>query len=397
MGMSTKYKKMQIATICIFILWCTTTTHAFLFPFLNRIFIKRHFDTEVAKTPVPIHPNTLYQQLYDLKWYVVGTPDEFSMSRPKKVTIWSKDYVVWRTGKTQYTALENACPHRGAAFSDGTIEQNCVVCPYHGYEYNATGYLTRVPGIDMSHGCNTNQTKARAFDMVEEGGWVYLNTFPYWSYNLPEGSLQNNLYSEPELVDDAFECIRLQMDYQADARLLTENGLDISHIGFVHSFGNRDAPCPIDEDPPKPVGANRFVTKYQYETGPESFAKTVFGSLLLRVENEFVLPHTSISRIRFNPNNNENVTEYVNTIITFASPITTNKTRLYVKNYRNFWKHGLGDAIIRNTMLKTMDEDRRIVEHICDAEKNGRFNMKYDKLANTFRVLYAKLYESIRI
>ena len=392
--MSTKYKKMQILPICIIILWCTTTTHAFVSPFLNWVFAKRHFDAAVTKTIAPINTHILNQNLYDLQWYVVGTPDEFSMSRPKKVTIWSKDYVVWRTGKTQYTALENACPHRGAAFSDGTIEKNCVVCPYHGYEYNATGYLTRVPGIDLTNGCNTNQTKARTFDMAEEGGWVYLNTFPYWSYNLSEGSLQNNLYSEPELVDDdAFECTRLQMDYQADARILTENGLDISHIGFVHSFGNRDAPCPINEDPPKPVGANRFVTKYQYEAGPESFAKMIFGSLILGVENEFVLPHTSISRIRFNQSD----AEYVNTIITFASPITTNKTRLYVKNYRNFWKHGLGDAIIRNMMRKTMEEDRRIVEHICDAEKNGRFNMKYDKLANTFRVLYTKLYESMRI
>lgn len=386
--------QMNLFRIYIYFFASIATTRALVFPFLNWVFAKRHFDSAVSKTMAPtLNTNILHQNLYDLQWYVVGKPSDFSSARPTKVTVWSKDYVVWRTGRTTYSALENACPHRGASFSDGEIQHNCVVCPYHGYEYNSTGHLTRVPGIDIVNGCNTNQTKARTFDMVEEAGWVYLNTFPYWAYNLTEGSLSNNLYSEPESVDEEFECTRMQMDYEADARILTENGLDISHIGFVHSFGNRDAPCPINENPPKQVGPNRFLTKYQYEAGQESFAKMIFGSLLLDVENEFVLPHTSISRIKFNQSD----ANYVNTIITFATPITANKTRLYVKNYRNFWRNRLGDELIRNMMRKTMEEDRRIVENIYENDKNGRFNMKYDKLANTFRMLYTKLYESRRL
>jgi phenylpropionate dioxygenase-like ring-hydroxylating dioxygenase large terminal subunit len=390
-----------------------------LFPFLNRI--TRNFDQEVAKT---IPGEIVHQNIYDAQWYVIGKPIDFSENRLTKVTVWSKDYVVWKEGRDQYNALQNACPHRGASFSDGSLHKsaplsdgslhksaplsdgslhksaplsygslhkNCVVCPYHGYEYDGEGNLVNVPGIDLTHAYNMNQTRAQSFDVVEDGGWVYLNTFPYWEFNLTRGSLSNNLYSEPERLQ-GFNCVQLEMDYHADPRLLTENGLDISHIGFVHSFGNRDNPCPIDENPPKQVGPNRFSTTYNYAAGPDSLAKKIFGATLLQVQNEFVLPHTSISRIRFSPHNSS---EYVNTIITFASPLSKNKTRLYVKNYRNFWQHGFGDAIIRDTMRKTMNEDRRIVEHIYDADKNGKFNMRYDKLSNTFRVLYEKLYRHI--
>jgi len=358
------------------------------FLFKNPFWKPRHFDTEVTKTFSQIPPSVLHQNLYDMQWYVVGTPADFSYETPVKVTVWSKDYVVWKTGKTQYVALENACPHRGASFSDGTVESGCIVCPYHGYEYNGAGHLTRVPGIDLVNSCHSNQTKARAFDVTEEGGWVYLNTFPYSAYNMTHGSLRNNLYCEPEQLAN-FSRVQLEMDYLADPRLLTENGLDISHIGFVHSFGNRDDPCPINEDPPKWVGANRVSTKYQYKTGENSMAAKIFGSKLMEVENEFVLPHTSISRIRFASNNATNLTS---TIITFATPLSANRTRLFVKNYRNFWRNWFGDKMIWYTMRETMNEDRRVVENIYDTEKNGRFNMRYDKLANTFRVFYEKWY-----
>jgi phenylpropionate dioxygenase-like ring-hydroxylating dioxygenase large terminal subunit len=113
-------------------------------------------------------------------------------------------------------------------------------------------------------------------------------------------------------------------------------------------------------------------------------AKVVFGQDVLNVENEFVLPHMSIARVKFG--------SYINTIVTFATPIAHNKTRLYVKNYRNFWQNIIGDWIIRTTMWQTMQEDRKVVEGIYEHAKDGNFNMRYDKLANTYRVLYEKSY-----
>jgi nitrite reductase (NADH) small subunit len=37
-------------------------------------------------------------------------------------------------------ALDNVCPHRGGPLSEGTIEGNKVVCPWHQWEFDlATG------------------------------------------------------------------------------------------------------------------------------------------------------------------------------------------------------------------------------------------------------------------
>jgi len=340
------------------------------------------FDEKVIQTIPPINPLTLYQRMYDLKWYVVGVPADFSMKRPTKTTVWSKDYAVWKTGPATYTAVSNACPHRGAALSDGTITRDaCITCPYHGYHFDEDGSLVEVPGVELSK--NINSYNAERFDVVEDGGWVYLNTFSYRIYNVSRGTLSNNLAEDAERNWN-FSCITMQMDYAASPRIVTENGLDISHIGFVHSFGNRESPNPIDEVGPRQIEPNRFQTKYRYEAGPQSMTKVLFGQDRLNVENEFVLPHQSVARIKFD--------RYVNTIITFATPVSHNRTRLFVKNYRNFWRNMVGDWFIRATMFQTMNEDRRILEQIYEEEKDGKFNMRYDKMANTYRVLYEKEY-----
>jgi nitrite reductase/ring-hydroxylating ferredoxin subunit len=31
-------------------------------------------------------------------------------------------------------ALDNVCPHQGAALGQGTVEQGYIVCPWHGYQ-----------------------------------------------------------------------------------------------------------------------------------------------------------------------------------------------------------------------------------------------------------------------
>jgi nitrite reductase/ring-hydroxylating ferredoxin subunit len=33
-------------------------------------------------------------------------------------------------------AMDNVCPHQGAALGQGTVEQGFVVCPWHGFQFN---------------------------------------------------------------------------------------------------------------------------------------------------------------------------------------------------------------------------------------------------------------------
>ena len=120
-------------------------------------------------------------------------------------------------------------------------------------------------------------------------------------------------------------------------------------------------------------------------------AKQVFMVDKLKIENEFILPHTTVARVLFG--------DYISTVITSTLPLNNTHSKLFVKTYRNFWNtndttylgnyyNNVGDFITEYTMIKTVLQDKAIVENIKHIE--GKFNMKYDKLQNVYKTLYKR-------
>jgi hypothetical protein len=95
------------------------------------------------------------------------------------------------------------------------------------------------------------------------------------------------------------------------------------------------------------------------------------------------LPHTTIARIKFGPG-------FVNTVVTAACPINERDTRLFVKTYRNFFTHDIFNVWFKQLMAETLNQDKAVIESIKNENMEGRFNMKFDKLQNTYRTLYKK-------
>ena len=115
-------------------------------------------------------------------------------------------------------------------------------------------------------------------------------------------------------------------------------------------------------------------------------ASKLFGIKNLIVENEYVLPHYSVARVKFG--------NFVNTIVTSAMPKDDNTTRLFVKAYRNNWVFGMlpldlfFDHITENMMKKTLSEDKEVIETIYSEYKDGNFITKYDELTKMYREDY---------
>jgi phenylpropionate dioxygenase-like ring-hydroxylating dioxygenase large terminal subunit len=121
-----------------------------------------------------LHPTVPYidlphQTKYDLQWYVIGSNSDFTSNIPRKTTIWNKSYVVWKNRNGQYNAVDDACSHKGASLSGGVVKNNCIMCPYHGYEFNGKGELEKVPGIEFRP---SPQYNVGAYKVIEKNGWV---------------------------------------------------------------------------------------------------------------------------------------------------------------------------------------------------------------------------------
>ena len=348
----------------------------------QRIFNKYPFSRTPPLTKSIIdYPKLTYETLteqdkYDLQWYVIGTPSDFSADKPKKITIWNKNYVVWRDESGHYSALDDVCSHKGASLAGGHMNNGSVVCPYHGYEFDQNGQLEKVPGICFQPSPVQNLAK---FDVTEKHGWVYLNTFS--DLVTDKMAIKEQIFVEEEVLRND-SAVFLDMNFNCYSRILSENSLDVMHIGFVHTFGNKKNPAPTEIHPPRLEAPHHFKTSYMYEAGENSMARKIFKVKDLIIENEFILPHTTIARVIFG--------DLVSTVVTFALPISENKSKLFVKTYRNFWQNPVGDKISRDLMWQTMLQDKAIVENISPLLEDGKFNMRFDKLQNTYKMFYKK-------
>jgi len=353
----------------------------------TSFFVKKVMEYKNKKNNIKKVTTINPDEKYNLNWYVIGEDSSFTNNKLYNIQIWNNNYVVWKDNN-KYFALDDACSHRGASLSLGCINRANIMCPYHGYEFNSCGTLVKVPGLNFTDMPIQNQN---TYNVLEQDGWVYLNTINNLFYK-PE---KINIYREPEAFSKKFCKILLNFDFNAFGRLVSENSLDVMHIGFVHTFGNKKNPSPTKEIPPYSVNdyPNHFKTEYEYKSGPDSIAKKVFFFNKLKIENEFILPHTTVARVIFG--------NYTSTVITNTLPLNLTHSKLFVKTYRNFWNtndssilgymyNNLGDIITKITMINTVLQDKQVVENIKQEFMEGKFNMKYDKLQNVYKSLYKK-------
>lgn len=78
-------------------------------------------------------------------WVDVAAQHDLSDGSLTKVTADGVDVVLINRGGS-ITALSNVCTHAGAPLDEGSLENGCVVCPWHGSEFHATdGAVERGP------------------------------------------------------------------------------------------------------------------------------------------------------------------------------------------------------------------------------------------------------------
>lgn len=332
---------------------------------------------------------------YAHNWYVVATANSFLCKNPQKVVIRDTPITIWKDNTNHYAAISDICPHRGASLSRGRIDKNlnCVVCPYHTFKFNPTGRMVQTPGSDTVR--NNDQyslkTDVPYYEVKETNGWIYLRNTP--KYEILPYETTNTMWVEPEAQYTNHRYVTLQQTFEADARTVTENSLDILHISEVHRFGNRNRPLPTSEKIEEIRPGHRKVT-YEYMAGEESIPHRIFGETTLTVENEYILPHYTVARVKFG--------HFVNTIVTSALPIGDQKTKLFVKAYRDNWVFGNNaldipfDLITKRLMKKTLNEDKTVIDSVYFDHREGNFITKYDELTKLYREDYNNYVEHPR-
>ena len=162
-------------------------------------------------------------------WYVALWSRDLA-EKPLARTILGEDVVLYRTDDG-VAALEDRCPHRHLPLSEGKVVGSAIQCGYHGAEFDRTGKCIRVP----SQKAVPPRAKIRAYPAIERYGWIWV-----WT-GRPENADEALLPDFSCLTDPRYAAVGATTCVEASYQLLTDNLLDLSHLGFVHlsTIGNK--------------------------------------------------------------------------------------------------------------------------------------------------------------
>lgn len=81
-------------------------------------------------------------------WWPVALSTDLphSLRKPLARQLLGLPYVLLRDAQGRPAVLLDRCPHRHAPLSDGCIDNASLICPYHGWRFDAQGRCIEVPG-----------------------------------------------------------------------------------------------------------------------------------------------------------------------------------------------------------------------------------------------------------
>ena len=77
-------------------------------------------------------------------WHPVAQADGLKPGQILPLRLLGADIILWRAGD-KVAAWEDLCPHRGTPLSLGRVENDTLICGYHGWTYNQDGQCVRFP------------------------------------------------------------------------------------------------------------------------------------------------------------------------------------------------------------------------------------------------------------
>lgn len=309
-------------------------------------------------------------------WHPVAYAAEVK-NAPVAATLLGEAVVVWRTADGRAHAMRDLCLHRGTALSLGWVADDCLVCPYHAWRYDAAGACVRIPQSAQA----TIPVKARTpvYQCHERYGliWVCLGAGEP-AYALPE---------IPELESGAFKTVNTgPFAWHSDASRQVENFTDFGHFPWVHPglLGDPDRPVVPDHS----VDTREHVLHYTIvrPEAPNSdqfqvFANTETTQPERRSRYELHLPYTIVLRLGWGGDQSM--------VYFFASqPETVERCRGYCIIGRNY-NFDDPDATLQEFERVIFGQDQRIVEsqrpEQVPFDLADELHLKFDAVAVAYR------------
>ncbi|MBI4936222.1 MAG: Rieske (2Fe-2S) protein [Actinobacteria bacterium] len=161
-------------------------------------------------------------------WFAVAWTHELERGHVQPYRAFARDLVLWRDADGAAHVQDAFCPHLGAHLGHGGRVEGCaLVCPFHGWEFDAEGRNTCIPYSERTNG----KARLRTYPVLERNGLVMAwyhpaDEAPSWDIpSVPEFAADH-----PEWAAPVTRFFTIDTAWQE----MAENGVDAAHFRYVH-------------------------------------------------------------------------------------------------------------------------------------------------------------------
>ncbi len=288
-------------------------------------------------------------------WYPVGRTEDVT-DKPASVRLLGLPLVAWRDSRGTAHVMSDTCVHRGASLSKGTVKDDCIVCPYHGWRYEAGGKCKTIPSLGADAKV-PSRAKIDSYPVEEKYGLVFA-----FLGDLPAAE-RPPIYTIPEWDQEGWRAtpvtiIELGLYFERSM----ENGLDPAHNEFVH---------PSQGSPGlEPDYLKHGLNLENSEWGTKFF---VAFDEKTHQQSDFTGLRASKSGVRAGSGNHgpNHLQTWINFSATnsfhqyfFEAPVDEAHTRVYFINTRNCMMDPKMDSRAYDANMKVANEDIAVLMHL---------------------------------
>lgn len=163
-------------------------------------------------------------------WYFIADRKSILKKKLIRKTWMGQKIIAWCDAEGQICVADAVCPHMGSSLDPdvGTrVRNGCLVCPFHGFEYDASGQCVATPFAPAPKSARLKTYETREILGLLFAWWGSGGRRPQW--HLPDAP-----HTGPDWSDLALGYFRFPGHPQETA----ENSVDLAHLRYIHGYDN---------------------------------------------------------------------------------------------------------------------------------------------------------------
>lgn len=176
---------------------------------------------------------------YPRGWFIVAGADELTNEKPTPLYYFGRKMVGFRDSLGKAVVMDAVCPHMGAHLGyGGTIDGDTIKCPFHHWEFGASGKCTKIPYSKII----PPAAKVKSYLVNEVNGLIFI-------WNDQEGLEPNyDIPQIPEWLDEAgwTHWVPETRSMRTQQHEVIDNIADEAHFGPVHQMHVTDFSVKFD-------------------------------------------------------------------------------------------------------------------------------------------------------